>query len=94
VTRAVSFTQTDCRRIARKLGARILTGRRAHDRVEVIHDGKLVAHFGIRRASREVGHGHLPGDLFITPRQCRLLAQCPLSRDDYFAILKEKGRVD
>jgi hypothetical protein len=29
----------------------------------VIHDGKLVAHFGIRRASREVGHGHLPGDL-------------------------------
>lgn len=87
------FTQSHARAIAGKLGANINKKRSAHDVAEVIYAGKLVVQFGIRRASKEVGHDYLPANLYLTTRQCRQLAQCPLTHDEYFAILREKGKL-
>jgi hypothetical protein len=89
----MSFTQTDCRKIAKKLYAKIATKRSAHDMVEITYEGILIAQFGIRRASKEVGHGRLPNDLHLSQKQCKELAQCPMTKDKYFSILKEKGHL-
>ena len=80
-------------KIAKKLGAKIdRSAGKAHDLAMVYHDGDLVAQFGIRRGSRkDAGHGHIPRDLRIRPREARLLAQCPLTREGWLAILAEKG---
>jgi hypothetical protein len=82
-------------KIVQKLGARLESGSgRDHDFALVYHRGKMVAKFGIRRGSKkDLGHDHIPGQLHIRMGQARLLAQCPLSRDDWIAILAEKGLV-
>jgi hypothetical protein len=51
---------------------------------------KLITRFGVRRASKEKGHGHLPRKLHITQKQCRDLSECPLTKDEYLQILREK----
>jgi hypothetical protein len=87
------FTQDDARKIAKKLGAKIEQGKRRHDLAVFWYQGKRIAQFGIRRASKEVGHGHLPDELFISPHQCRDLGNCPLSREGYVAILRSKNKI-
>ena len=80
-------------KIVQKLGATIKSRPgSAHDRALVFHEGKLVACFGIRRGSRrDAGHDHIPRQIHVHPREARLLAQCPLTREDWIAILTEKG---
>ncbi len=85
------FTQDDARRIAKKLGAKI--EHRRHDLAVFSYEGKRIAQFGIRRASKEVGHGHLPEELFISPHQCSDLRNCPLSLEGYVAILRSKKKI-
>jgi len=87
------ITRQMAERIAQKLGATIKSRPgSAHDRASVFHEGKLVAWFGIRRGSRrDAGHDHIPRQILVHPREARLLAQCPLGRDDWIAILAEKG---
>jgi hypothetical protein len=92
---AAVVTKQLAQAIAKKLGA-VIKERpgKAHDLAEVYHEGRLVAHFGLRRGSnRELGHDHVPGQIFVGPRQARLLGQCPLSRDEWITILAEKGKV-
>ncbi|MGA2609755.1 MAG: hypothetical protein ABSH01_20130 [Terriglobia bacterium] len=83
------LTQDDAEAIADKLGC-IPDEGRSHKYYELFVDDKLIARFGVRRASREKGHGHLPRELHITQKQCRDLSKCPLSKDEYLQILREK----
>jgi len=80
--------------IAKKLKAKIVKHTKAHDIAVVYHKGKLIANFGIRRGSnRNLGHDHIPEQIFLRVRDARLLGQCPLSREDWVKILREKGKV-
>jgi hypothetical protein len=75
-----------------KLEAEVRTKKEAHDLVIVYYRGTRIANFGIRRNSkRDKGHGHIPRALFISPRQCRLLAICDLSVQEWWGILRSKG---
>ena len=80
-------------RIAKKLRATVRKrSGKAHDLALVYHEGKLIATFGIRRGSRKnLGRDHVPRQLHLRASQARLLGQCPLQREDWIAILAEKG---
>lgn len=89
------ITKEHARKIARKLGAVIETGTKAHDLALVYHNDLLIATFGIRRGSRkDIGHGHIPSALHVGPRDCLGLANCPLSREAWIQMLIEAGWVD
>ena len=81
--------------IAKKLKADVKKRpKKAHDMAFVYHEGKLVASFGIRRGSRkDLGHDHVSGQLYVRPREARLLGECPLLREDWIAIMAEKGML-
>ena len=84
------FTQDDAEAIAKKLEC-TPDERKGHKYYELFVQGRLVTRFGVRRASREKGHGHLPHDLHITQKQCRDLSDCPLRREEYLQILRDKN---
>lgn len=84
------LTQDDAEAIAKKLDCTPDEGR-SHKYYELFADDKLITRFGVRRASREKGHGHLPHELHITQKQCKDLSKCPLSKEEYFHILREKN---
>ncbi|MEJ0071345.1 MAG: hypothetical protein WDO24_24305 [Pseudomonadota bacterium] len=55
-------------------------------------EGVAVTSFGLRRGSKSK-HGHIPGQLFISQSQTVSLASCTISKDEYFKILKDKGKL-
>ena len=60
----------------------------------IYHDDIEIASFGIRRGSKkDIPHGHIPEALHIRPRQCLDLARCPLSRDEWIGLLRERGLI-
>lgn len=80
--------------IVKKLKAKVVKRAKPHDIAIIEHNGKIVAQFGIRRGSKKnLGHDHVPGQIFLRPRQARELGQCPLSREDWIKIIKEKGMM-
>ena len=80
--------------IVRKLQAELVKRKKAHDIALVYHEGKLVANFGVRRGSKkDLGHDHIPPQIFLRPREAKLLGQCPMSRQDWVEIISEKGKV-
>jgi len=83
-------------RIVKKLNAKMHPRPdRPHDLACVYEGGKLIAQFGIRRGSnKEQGHDHIPDQLFVRPREAKLLGQCPLSRKEWVSILAKKGMVE
>lgn len=86
------FTQDDAEAIAKKLHC-TPDERKGHKYYELFVHGRLVTSFGVRRASKEKGHGHLPHALHITQKQCRDLSNCPLSEDEYLQILRDKNQL-
>lgn len=88
----MSLTQTDAHQIAKKLGAQIQP-RRKHDVAVFRHKGKFIAQFGIRRASKDVGHDYIPKELHLSAQQRRDLRDCPLSLEGYVKLLESKGIV-
>jgi hypothetical protein len=84
------LTQGDAEAIAEKLGCTPYEGR-GHNYYELFVDDKLITKFGVRRASKEKGHGHLPRELHITQKHCRDLSECPLAKDEYLQILRDKN---
>lgn len=84
------LTQDDARRIADKLEAEIQP-RRRHDLAVFRYKGKVVAQFGIRRASKAVGHDYIPKELHVSAKQCRELRDCPLTVEGYVEMLVSKG---
>jgi hypothetical protein len=88
------ITREHADKIVKKLRAKLRTSRTAHDLAEVTYKGVIVVGFGLRRSSsKDTGHGHIPNDLHLSPHQTLALANCPLSRDQYVKILKEKGYI-
>lgn len=88
------ITKQDARKIAKKLKAKIVKNRTAHDQAEFYHKGMLILSFGIRRgSSKDSGHGHIPGDMFITHHQTLEFSDCNLTLASYIKILKEKRRI-
>lgn len=89
------ITKELAERIAKKLEAQVVRrGKRPHDLAQVFHKGKIVAFFGIRRSSKkDKGHDHIPSDIYVSPRQAKLLGQCPLSREEWLVIMAEKGKL-
>lgn len=64
---------------------------RPHDLYVVFYNGIRVAQFGVRRGSKKnAGHDFIASKIHVTPRQARLLGQCPMKFDDWIRILKEK----
>ncbi|MCX7048435.1 MAG: hypothetical protein NTX50_23485 [Candidatus Sumerlaeota bacterium] len=82
-------------KIAEKLEAKIISKhKKAHDLALIFHNGKMIAHFGIRRGSnKEMGHDHIPEQIFVGMREAKLLGQCPLQRNDWLEIIKKKGKI-
>jgi len=76
--------------IAKKVRADRRAGRK-HDVILVRHGGKLVAQYGIRRGSGNPGHGYVAKQLHVSAQQARDLAKCPMSADQYFKVLTDKG---
>lgn len=88
----MAFTQKDARAIATKLDAEIKHSPK-HDQVLIRYNGRLVARFGIRRSSHAVGHDYIPRQIYVTRKQALDLVNCPLSKEGYFAILREQGKL-
>jgi hypothetical protein len=86
------FTQRHGRLIATKLSAKEERGRR-HDLQLIYHNDKLITQYGIRRGSGDLPHGHIPAQLFISPNQCKKLSDCTLSAEQYFGMLRDKGKL-
>lgn len=86
------LTQDDAWKIALKIKAEIKPGRR-HDIAIFRWEGRYIAQFGISRGAKEQPHDYIPRQLFLTHKQCRELAECSLSLDEYVRILSGKGRL-
>jgi hypothetical protein len=90
----MSLTKDHAEKIRKKLKGTIDTSTKAHDIVTIEVDGVLVATFGIRRGSnRNQGHGHIPALLNLRPNQAMRLANCPMSRDEWLELMREKGLI-
>ena len=87
------ITKEHALKIARKLGSRISTREsKAHDIATIFEGEQLIGQFGIRRGSeKDKGHDHISKDLHLGPHKARLLAQCPLTREQWIEIMREKG---
>ena len=92
---ATIITKELAERIAAKLQAVANPKKnRPHDLYCVYHEGRLIAHFGIRHSSRkDQGHDHVPGQLRVSPNQARLLGQCPMSREEWIEEMRRKGII-
>ena len=86
------LTKKHATKIAKKLSAEVVR-RREHDVAVIRSDGVLLCEYGIRRASKEVGHDHIPGQIFVTMRQARDLANCPMSKEEYFEEMRRQDRI-
>ena len=87
----MKFTQRHAHVIAQKLEGKIIKETK-HDQAVIYNDGQLVARYGIRRASKEVGHDHIPKQLGISPNQTSRLASCTLGKDWYFESRREQEK--
>ena len=88
------LTKDHAEAIARKLKAVKIAGRR-HDIAAIKYNGKTVATFGIRRGSRrDQGHDYIPSQIPVTRQQAVLLADCPMSFEQWVAVMKQKGHIE
>jgi len=89
------ITKEHALNIAKKLRAEISKREnKPHDIAMVFHNSVCIATFGIRRGSeKDLGHDHISRDLHLGPHKARMLAQCPLSREQWIEILRQKGLV-
>ena len=90
-----TITKELAMKIVKKLGADTKTREgKAHDIAIIRHEGKKVAKFGIRRGSgKDLGHDHVPRQLGLRPNEARLLAECPMTRDEWVHRMREKGKI-
>ena len=87
------LTKDHAEAIARKLKAVMVPGRK-HDIAAIKFNGKTIAQFGIRRGSRrDQSHDYIPGQIHVTRQQAALLAQCPMSFEEWIAVMRQKGHV-
>ncbi len=90
---ANNITKEHAEKIAEKLEAAIEKGAK-HDLAKIYYKNRKVAQYGIQRGSKKDAlHSYIPGQIFVSKRDCLLLAQCPLTRDGWIEILKGKGLI-
>ena len=87
------LTQGDAKKIAKKLSAEIVS-KRGHD-VAIIRTGNgvVLGQYGIRRGSKNSGHDYIPGQIGVTMRQAQDLVNCPMSKEDYFKEMRNRGCI-
>ena len=85
----MKLTQKHAHAIVKKLEGEIISTKR-HDQAIIRNHGHVVARYGIRRASKEVGHDYIPEQLGISPRQTLELATCTLYKEGYFKLSREQ----
>lgn len=86
------LNKADALKIAKKLGAEISKKTNAHDIAEVFYEDRLIAKFGIRRGSRkDIGHGHIPKELYMTPHDCAELARCTIEREEWLEMMRDQN---
>ena len=56
-------------------------------------NGIMLGKYGIRRASKELGHDHIPDQIHVTMRQAQNLANCPMRKEDYFKEMRRQGYI-
>jgi hypothetical protein len=79
--------------IAKKLQGTLKTGAK-HDRVQIYHEDRLIAQYGIRRGSKKDSpHPYIPSQLSVSKPECYRLASCDLSREAWIEKLRDKGLV-
>ena len=84
----------DAEVIAAKLGADPERGKGKHALVKIVVDGKFIAQYGIRRSSKkDTGHDFIAGQLHITMGECKRLSACTLSREEYFELIRTRGKI-
>jgi hypothetical protein len=87
------LTKDHAEAIARKLRAVMISGRK-HDLAAVKYNGQTIAQFGIRRGSRrDQCHDYIPGQIHVTRQQATLLAQCPMSFEEWITVMRQKGHI-
>jgi len=87
------LTSKDADQIARKLGAERKEGKKHEQAVIRSETGRLLGRFGIRRGSKELSHDHIARQINVTMREARDLASCPMSREDYFREMRQRGHM-
>lgn len=88
-----AITTSDAHAIAKKLKAKYEDARRPHTLAIVYYQGKRITQFGIRRGSKDQGHGHIPGAIFLSPRDTRLFADCSISYEEWVKRMAEKQKI-
>ena len=86
------ITTEHAKTVASKLACR-LNEASAHTVAEVFEGGLLVARFGIRRGSGELGHGHLPSELHLRRMECKQLYECTMDRAGYIQLMRDRGEI-
>jgi len=82
----------DAQAIAKKLRAHLRNGRN-HELAQIYYGEKLVAQFGIRRSSKDVGHDYIPSQLHVTNKQAKSLADCSMTFEEWVAVMKGRGFI-
>ena len=86
------ITKELAEKIVRNLGAVRQQAGKVHDIYGVIHNGLLIASFGLRRGSeKDKGHDHIPNELHVGPGFAKAFAQCSKSKADWLGVLRAKG---
>lgn len=89
----MNLSQREASRIADKLGA-TRKEKRNHQVIYVRSpNGVLVGRYGIQRGSKELPHDYIPGQIQISMREAIQLAQCPMSAEQYFELMAERGKI-
>ena len=86
------LTADDGFKIAKKLGI-TPTEKRRHLSVVVQIEGQVIGRYGIRRGSGDLDHSFISKQIGLTPREARDLSMCPLTRVEYIALLRQRGRL-
>ena len=89
----MALNRDDARSIAKKLRAETVERGGAHDLAVIYYEGKIIAKFGIRRGSRDLGHDYIPGEIYTSPRKAADLANCPRSYEEWVQEMKDKGNI-
>lgn len=86
------LTQRHAKDIAEKLSAELIN-KREHDVAIIKSNDVLLGSYGIRRGSKELGHDYIPRQIGVTMRQAQDLANCPMSKEEYFEEIRRQGRI-
>jgi hypothetical protein len=86
------ITKEHAIKIRKKLKCKNMGRDNAHDNYGAFVDGILIGIFGIRRGSeKDLGHGHIPDVLHLSPHDTRELAQCNISRAEWETRMRQGG---